>query len=61
VRFLLAIPTELAGGRYAAPAWFILGLGAIVVAGAVFALALRFRRAPRDEGPRSRPPPRGRA
>jgi hypothetical protein len=53
VRFLLAIPTELADGRYLAPAWVILGLGAIVVAGAALVLTfrlLRSARAPRDEG-----------
>jgi hypothetical protein len=51
VRFLvLAIPTELASGRYAVPAWAILALGAAVVVAAAALIALRLRRrAPRAE------------
>jgi hypothetical protein len=56
VRFpVLAIPTELAAGRYPAPAWVILALGGAVVAGAVLYLALRLRRTapnPPDRRPR---------
>ena len=37
-------PPDLAGGRYAAPAWIILSLGAAVVAGAAVFLVLRLRR-----------------
>jgi hypothetical protein len=50
VRFflvLLAVPAELSGGRYPAPAWAILALGGAVVAGAVLSLALRSRHARR--------------
>jgi hypothetical protein len=47
VRFLLAIPTELADGRYPAPPWVILGLGAVVIAGAALVLALRLSRGKR--------------
>jgi hypothetical protein len=45
VRFLvLALPTELTGGRYPAPAWAILALGGLVVAGAAVYLGVRWRR-----------------
>jgi hypothetical protein len=45
VRFLfLAVPTELSGGRYPAPAWVILALGGAVVVGAGVYLALRLAR-----------------
>ena len=37
-------PPELAGGRYAAPAWVILTLGFAVAAGAFVYVALRLRR-----------------
>ena len=47
---LVADPPELAGGRYAAPAWVILSLGGAVVAGAVVYLALRLRRSTRPRG-----------
>ena len=40
-------PPELAGGRYAAPAWVILSLGGAVAVGAAVYLALRFRRTAR--------------
>jgi hypothetical protein len=57
VRLLvLAIPTELAGGRYAVPAWVILALGGIVVASAAIVLALRFRRGRTpSEDPKEKP------
>ncbi len=41
---VLAIPTELSGGRYAAPPWLIIALGAVVVVGALVYLAFRWRR-----------------
>jgi hypothetical protein len=45
VRFLfLAVPTELAGGRYPAPGWVILALGGAVVVGAGIYLAVRLGR-----------------
>jgi hypothetical protein len=45
VRFLfLAVPTELSGGRWPAPAWVILALGGAVIVGAGVALALRLGR-----------------
>ena len=45
MRFLfLAVPTELSGGRYPAPAWVILALAAAVVVGAGVYLAVRFGR-----------------
>lgn len=45
VSFLfLAVPTELAGGRYPAPAWVILTLGAVVVIGAAIYLGVLFGR-----------------
>jgi hypothetical protein len=40
----LAVPTELAGGRYPAPAWVILTLGAVVVIGAAIYLGVLFGR-----------------
>jgi hypothetical protein len=42
--FVLAIPTELSGGRYPAPAWLILALGGVVVVGASIFLTFRFLR-----------------
>jgi hypothetical protein len=48
--FVLAVPTELAAGRYPAPAWAILALGGAVVVGAAVYLGLRLRRG-------SAPPP----
>jgi len=45
VRLLsLALPTELADGRYPAPAWAILGLGGVVVAGAAVYLGVLWSR-----------------
>ncbi len=41
---VLAIPTELSGGRYAAPAWAILTLGGVVVASAAVYLGVRWRK-----------------
>ncbi len=41
---VLAVPTELAAGRYPAPAWAILALGAAVVLGAALFVGLRMRR-----------------
>ncbi len=41
----LAIPTELSGGRYPAPAWVILALGGAVITGAAVYLGLRLRAA----------------
>jgi hypothetical protein len=41
---VLAIPTELSGGRYAAPAWAILTLGGVVIASAAVYLGVRWRR-----------------
>ncbi len=41
---VLAVPTELSGGRYPAPAWAILALGGAVVAGAAIYLGVRLRR-----------------
>jgi len=58
VSFLvLAASTELAAGRYPAPAWAILALGGAVVVGALVYLGLRLRRgaaptAPKDRDPR---------
>ena len=42
--FVLALPTELADGRYPAPAWAILCLGGVVVAGAALYLGIRLSR-----------------
>jgi hypothetical protein len=39
---LFAVPTELAGGRYPAPAWAILVLGGVVSAGALVYLGVRY-------------------
>ena len=39
---LLAVPTELSGGRYAAPAWAILALGGVVSVGALVYLGVRY-------------------
>ncbi len=45
MRFLfLAVPTELSGGRYPAPAWVILALGGAVIVGAGVYLAFRLGR-----------------
>jgi hypothetical protein len=45
VSFLvLAVPTELTGGRYPAPAWAILALGGAVVVGAAVYLGIRLLR-----------------
>ena len=42
MRFLfLAVPTELSGGRYPAPAWVILALGGVIIVGAGVYLAVR--------------------
>jgi hypothetical protein len=52
VTFLLASaePPDLAGGRYAAPAWLILVVAGVVAALAVTTLIVRFRRrAERDK------------
>ena len=49
MRFLfLAVPTELSSGRYPAPAWVILALGAAVIVGAGAYLAVRLGR-PKDK------------
>ncbi len=46
---LFALPTELADGRYPAPAWTILGLGGAVIAGAALYLGVRFLRGPKEK------------
>lgn len=46
---VLAVPTELAAGRYPAPAWAILVLGGVVIAGAVVYLGVRWQRASRGK------------
>ena len=48
---VLAVPTELAAGRYPAPAWAIVALSVAVVVGAAvyLVLRLRLRRAPPGE------------
>jgi hypothetical protein len=38
----------LARGRIPAPGWLILGLGGLVIAGAIAILVVRHRRGPRD-------------
>ncbi len=43
---VLAVPPDLAAGRYPAPAWAILALGGAVVAGAAVYLGVRARRRP---------------
>ena len=48
--FFLAVPTELAQGRYPAPAWLILALGGVVVVGAVAYLVVRFGRSAKSTG-----------
>jgi hypothetical protein len=40
---------DLAGGRYAAPAWLILAVAAVVAVFAAVYLTLRFRRSERDK------------
>jgi hypothetical protein len=47
--FFLALPTELADGRYPAPAWTILGLGGVVVAGAAVYVGVRFFSGPKEK------------
>jgi hypothetical protein len=52
VKLLLLLsgdPPELSGGRYAAPAWAILGLGGLVAVGAAVYLAVRFLRAGKEK------------
>jgi hypothetical protein len=39
-----AIPTELADGRFSAPAWAIRALGGAVIVGAAIYLVLRLRK-----------------
>jgi hypothetical protein len=59
VRFIfLAVPTELAEGRYPAPAWVILGLGGAVIVGAAVFLAVRLLRPPRRARERALDPRR---
>ena len=43
------LPTELADGRYPAPAWMILALSGAVIAGACVYLGLRFLRGPKEK------------
>ncbi len=45
-----AIPTELSAGRFPAPAWAILALGAVIVIGAGVYLGLRLRGPGKKDG-----------
>jgi hypothetical protein len=49
---LAAVPTELSGGRYPAPAWAILALGIATVVGAGAYLGVRWQNARSARNPR---------
>ncbi len=54
-----AVPTELSGGRYPAPAWAILALGVATLVGALAYLGFLLRRAlGRPKPPTSMRPPK---